>query len=88
MLPLPNPSAEMAGSSWAAALDLKERQGMRSESLSPPIRLLRKAAAGVREFLAFEGMDPDYGVRRMFFGSSLRATSTGRRRSFCIPPIH
>ncbi len=69
-----------------AALDLKERQGMRSESLSPPIRLLRKAAAGWG-VLAFEGMDPDYGVRRMFFGSSLRATSTWEAAKFLHSPI-
>src|SRR5689334_16107312 len=58
-----------------AALDHKERQGVRSESISPPIKLLRKPAAawGV---LAFEGMDPDYGVRRMYFGNSVKPTAT------------
>src|SRR5262249_25023286 len=42
-----------------AALDHKERQGIKSESISPPIKLFRKAAAGWG-VLAFEGMNPDY----------------------------
>ncbi|HEY2713831.1 MAG TPA: adenylate/guanylate cyclase domain-containing protein [Chthoniobacterales bacterium] len=69
-----------------AALDHKERQGMRSESISPPIRLLRKAAAswGV---LAFEGMDPDYGVRRIYFGNSVRATATWEAARILGAPI-
>lgn len=63
------------------ALDHKERQGMRTESISPPIRLLRKAAAGWG-ILAFAGMDSDYGVRRIYFGNSVKATATWEAAKF------
>lgn len=69
-----------------AALDHKERQGMRTESISPPIRLLRKAAAGWGT-LAFEGIDPDYGVRRMYFGNSVKATAIWEAAKFLHAPI-
>ena len=58
-----------------AALDLKERQGIRSESISAPIKPLRKAAAGWG-ILAFRPVDPDYGVRRIYFGNSVRSTAS------------
>ncbi len=58
-----------------AALDLKERQGVRSQSISPPIRPLRKAAASWG-LLVFSPVDPDYGVRRIYFGNSVRASAT------------
>jgi adenylate cyclase len=58
-----------------AALDLKERQGVRSESISAPIKPLRKAAAGWG-ILAFRPVDPDYGVRRIYFGNSVRSTAS------------
>ena len=69
-----------------AALDLKERQGVRSESISPPIKLLRKAAAGWG-ILAFRPVDPDYGVRRMYFGNSVKATATWEAAKFLAAPI-
>lgn len=58
-----------------AALDIKERQGIRSESISAPTKSLRKAAAGWG-ILAFRPVDPDYGVRRMYFGNGVKATAT------------
>ena len=64
-----------------AALDLKERQGVRSENITPPIKLLRKAAAGWG-ILAFRPVDPDYGVRRMYFGNSVRSTATWEAAKF------
>jgi adenylate cyclase len=69
-----------------AALDHRERQGMKTESISAPIRLLRKAAAGWGT-LAFEGMNPDYGVRRMYFGNSVKATATWEAAKFLHAPI-
>ena len=64
-----------------AALDLKERQGIRSESISAPIKSLRKAAAGWG-ILAFRPVDPDYGVRRIYFGNSVKATGTWEAAKF------
>lgn len=64
-----------------AALDLKERQGIRSESISAPIKSLRKAAAGWG-LLAFRPVDPDYGVRRIYFGNSVKATATWEAARF------
>lgn len=64
-----------------AALDLKERQGIRSESIAAPIKPLRKAAAGWG-LLAFRPVDPDYGVRRIYFGNSVKATATWEAAKF------
>jgi adenylate cyclase len=63
-----------------AFLDRKERQGVRSESIAAPIRLLRKAAAswGV---LAWD-VDPDYGVRRIYFGNGVRPSATWEAAKF------
>ncbi|MGH7939211.1 MAG: CHASE2 domain-containing protein, partial [Chthoniobacterales bacterium] len=58
-----------------AVLEINERQGVRQERILPPIRLLRKAAEGYG-LLAFKPVDPDYGVRRMYFGTSLVPTAT------------
>jgi adenylate cyclase len=58
-----------------AVLEINERQGVREERILPPIRLLRKAAEGYG-LLAFKPVDPDYGVRRMYFGTSLVPTAT------------
>jgi adenylate cyclase len=63
-----------------AALDRKERQNVRSESISPPIKPLRKAAAGWG-LLAWP-VDPDYGVRRIYFGNSVRPTATWEAARF------
>ncbi|MEY2439732.1 MAG: adenylate cyclase, partial [Verrucomicrobiota bacterium] len=59
-----------------AALDKIERMGgVNKKSIAPPISPLRKAAAGWG-ILAFDPVDPDYGVREMFFGTSLVPTAT------------
>ncbi len=51
--------------------------GVSQERILPPIRLLRKAAAGWG-LLTFRPVDPDYGVRQMFLGTSDLPTSTWR----------
>ena len=59
-----------------AALDKIERMGgVNKKTIAPPINLLRKAAAGWG-ILAFDPVDPDYGVRQIFLGTSLVPTST------------
>src|SRR6266446_5513732 len=63
-----------------AALDRKERQNVLSETISPPIKPLRKAAAGWG-LLAWP-VDPDYGVRRIYFGNSVRPTATWEAARF------
>jgi adenylate cyclase len=63
-----------------AALDRKERQNVRSETISPPIKPLRKAAAGWG--LIAWPLDPDYGVRRIYFGNSVRPTATWEAAKF------
>ena len=68
-----------------AFLDRKERQGVRSESIAAPIKLLRKAAAswGVSAW----NVDPDYGVRRIYFGNGVKATVTWEAAKFLGAPI-
>jgi len=51
--------------------------GVSQERVLPPIRLLRKAAAGWG-LLAFRPVDPDYAVRQMFLGTSDLPTATWR----------
>ena len=59
-----------------AALDKIERMGgVNKKTIAPPINPLRKAAAGWG-ILAFDPVDPDYGVREIFLGTSLVPTST------------
>lgn len=59
-----------------AALDIVQRMGgVKQERVSAPIKPLRKAAAGFG-VLAFRPVDPDYGVRQMFFGTSGVPTAT------------
>src|SRR5450432_2426293 len=59
-----------------AALVISERLGeVKQESISPPIKLLRKAAASYG-IVAFRPVDGDYGVRQMYFGNSLRPSAT------------
>jgi adenylate cyclase len=60
-----------------AVVETVERQRMSGERVLAPIRLLRKAAAGYG-LLAFRPVDPDYGVRRMYFGNSNVPTATWR----------
>jgi adenylate cyclase len=68
-----------------AFLDRKERRGVRSESIAAPIKPLRKAAAswGVSAW----NVDPDYGVRRIFFGNEVKATVTWEAAKFLGAPI-
>jgi adenylate cyclase len=59
-----------------AALDKVERMGgVTRKSVSAPIKSLRKPAAGYG-ILAFDPVDPDYGVREIFLGTSLVPTAT------------
>src|SRR5204863_7634554 len=59
-----------------AALDKIERiGGVSKKSVAAPIIPLRKAAAGWG-ILAFDPVDPDYGVREIFLGTSLVPTAT------------
>jgi adenylate cyclase len=92
--PAPDPAADLAFADsirkngrviLGAALDTKERQGVRSESISPPIKLLRKAAASWGT-LALK-LDPDYGLRHMYFGNSVKSTATWEAAKFLGAPI-
>jgi adenylate cyclase len=59
-----------------ATLDKIERMGgVSRQTVAAPIKPLRKAAAGWG-ILAFDPVDPDYGVREMFFGTSLIPSAT------------
>ncbi len=49
--------------------------GVRQERIIPPLKLLRKAAAGWG-ILAFKPVDADYGVRQLFPGTSDIASAT------------
>ena len=61
-----------------AALDIVERLGsVRQERVSAPTKPLRKAAAGYG-ILAFKPVDPDYGVRQMYLGTTLVPAATWR----------
>jgi adenylate cyclase len=57
-----------------AALDRKVRQNVQTETISPPLKQLRKGAAGWG--LLDWPLDPDYGVRRIDFGNSVRPSAT------------
>jgi adenylate cyclase len=60
------------------AMDFVEQAGRaREERIYPPIKLLRKAAAGWG-LLAFKPIDPDYEVRQMYMGTDAIATATWR----------
>ena len=70
-----------------AALD--EAQGLgevQQERVFPPTRLLRKAAAGYG-VLVFKPIDPDYGVRRMFFGTSTVPSATWKAAELLQAPV-
>lgn len=59
-----------------ATLDKIERMGgVSRKTVAAPIKPLRKAAAGWG-ILAFDPVDPDYGVREIFFGTSLIPSAT------------
>ena len=94
--PAPDPEADLA---FAAAIQQHGRvvlgasydvvQGLgnvQQERVSAPIKLLRKAAAGYG-VLAFKPIDPDYGVRRIFFGTSNVPSSTWKAAELLGAPI-
>ena len=59
-----------------ATLDKIERMGgVSRKTVAAPIKPLRKAAAGWG-ILAFDPVDPDYGVRQIFLGTSLIPSAT------------
>ncbi|MGZ5021203.1 MAG: CHASE2 domain-containing protein, partial [Chthoniobacterales bacterium] len=59
-----------------AAYDIIQGMGqVEQERVSPPIKPLRKAAAGYG-VLAFRPLDADYGVREIFFGPSVVPSAT------------
>ena len=61
-----------------AALDIVERLGRaKEERVSAPTKPLRKAAAGYG-IVAFKPVDPDYGVRQTYSGTSLVPAATWR----------
>ena len=61
-----------------AALDIVERLGRaKEERVSAPTKPLRKAAAGYG-IVAFKPVDPDYGVRQTYLGTSLVPAATWR----------
>jgi adenylate cyclase len=64
-----------------AALDL----GVSQERIIPPIRTLRKAAAGWG-LLAFRPIDADYGVRQLFTGTSNIPSATWRAAEILNAP--
>ena len=64
-----------------AALDIVQPMGgVKQERTVPPIKLLRKAAAGWGT-LAFNPVDADYGVRQLFVGSDI-ASATWKAAEF------
>ena len=64
-----------------AALDIVQPMGgVKQERTVPPIKLLRKAAAGWGT-LAFKPVDADYGVRQLFVGSDI-ASATWKAAEF------
>ncbi|MBA2433245.1 MAG: adenylate/guanylate cyclase domain-containing protein, partial [Chthoniobacterales bacterium] len=83
--PAPDPAADAALAAaferhgqvvLGAAYDIVQGFGeVQQERVSAPIRLLRKAAAGYG-VLAFRPIDPDYGVRKIFFGTSAVPSAT------------
>jgi adenylate cyclase len=85
--PSPDPAADAAFAEsirrngkviLGAALDIVERLGRAKEQrVSAPTKPLRKAAAGYG-IVAFKPVDPDYGVRQMYLGTSLVPAATWR----------
>lgn len=63
-----------------------ERQGVRTVRVFPPIKPLRKAALGWG-LLVFSPVDPDYGVRRIYFGTSQVPSATWRAAKALGAPI-
>ncbi|HMJ04988.1 MAG TPA: adenylate/guanylate cyclase domain-containing protein [Chthoniobacterales bacterium] len=69
-----------------AALDEAQMGEVQQERIFPPSKSLRKAAAGFG-VLAFKPIDPDYGVRRMFFGTSTVPSATWKAAHLLGAPI-
>ncbi|MEO6970148.1 MAG: CHASE2 domain-containing protein [Chthoniobacterales bacterium] len=63
-----------------------ERQGVVSVRVFPPIKPLRKAALGWG-LLVFNPVDPDYGVRQIYFGTNQTPTATWRAAEALGAPI-
>jgi adenylate cyclase len=60
-----------------AAFDVTDQAGVRQERVLPPIKPLRKAAAGWG-LLVLRPLDPDYGVRQIYLGTPELPTTTWR----------
>ncbi len=70
-----------------AAYDIVQGLGqVKQERVSPPIKPLRKAAAGYG-VLAFQPVDPDYGVRQIFFGPSGVPSATWKAAEVLGAPV-
>ncbi len=70
-----------------AAYDIVQGLGqVNQERVSPPIKPLRKAAAGYG-VLAFQPVDPDYGVRQIFFGPSGVPSATWKAAEVLGAPV-
>ncbi len=70
-----------------AAFDITQSGGqVQQERISPPIKPFRRAAAGWG-VLAFRPIDPDYGVRAIFFGTSLIPTATWKAAEILGAPV-
>jgi adenylate cyclase len=77
-LPAPDPASDIAFAEsiqrhgkaiLGASFDTAQSMGtVKKQRVSPPIKLLRKVAAGWG-LLDFQPVDPDYGVRQLFSGS-------------------
>ena len=63
-----------------------ERQGVYTVRVLPPIKPLRKAALGYG-LLVFSPVDPDYGVRQIYFGTSQVPAATWRAAKVLGAPI-
>jgi len=70
-----------------AAYDIVQEFGRaHQERVSPPIRTLRRAAAGYG-VLAFKPVDPDYGVRQIYFGPSVVPSATWKALEVLGAPV-
>jgi adenylate cyclase len=63
-----------------------ERQGVYTKRIFPPIKPLRKAALGWG-LLVFSPVDPDYGVRQIYFGTSQVPTATWKAAQVLGAPV-
>jgi adenylate cyclase len=93
--PAANPEADVAFAQsirtdgrviLGAVQENTERQGVYTRHILPPIKPLRKAALGWG-LLVFSPVDPDYGVRQIYFGTSQVPTATWRAAQALAAPI-